>query len=174
MRQQKPSVLRSLFVFNLRARGIIFTGEDGRKWDPLSSKSTASHQSYWRIPITEQGNQMTNSKGHATIPATYSKSLSFLLTRRFPRPIFRCPSASHLLEFLDLPKMGACISAECAVLRQWSLANGFGLFGISGLSLGGHMVSFVSTTECDPIVLNWNLSLSHTLRRSFRQRSLAL
>ena len=50
--------------------------------------------------------------------------------------VFRRSSLRHVS---DLLVMGAALSLECYVLREWLQCQGLGPVGITGISLGGHV-----------------------------------
>ena len=53
--------------------------------------------------------------------------------------VFRRSSLRHVS---DLLVMGAALSLECYVLREWLQCQGLGPVGITGISLGGHVRTF--------------------------------
>lgn len=53
--------------------------------------------------------------------------------------------SSGLLHVNDLFIMGCCVSLECSALLHWLKKKGYGPLGLSGISLGGHMVSLAAT-----------------------------
>ena len=50
-----------------------------------------------------------------------------------------CCRRSSLHHVSDLLVMGAALSLECYVLRDWLQSQGLGPVGITGISMGGHV-----------------------------------
>ncbi|KAL0273419.1 UNVERIFIED_CONTAM: hypothetical protein PYX00_006083 [Menopon gallinae] len=53
----------------------------------------------------------------------------------------------------DIFVMGGCLILESLVLFHWCKRNGLGPFGVTGISMGGHMASLAATNWPEPIVL---------------------
>lgn len=61
--------------------------------------------------------------------------------------------ASALHNVSDIFVMGGCLILESLVLFNWCEKMGLGPFGITGLSMGGHMASLAATNYPKPLVL---------------------
>lgn len=62
-------------------------------------------------------------------------------------------SASSLHNVSDIFVMGGCLMLESLTLLNWCEKMGLGPFGITGLSMGGHMASLAATNYPKPLVL---------------------
>nr|XP_039269195.1 protein ABHD18-like [Styela clava] len=62
-------------------------------------------------------------------------------------------SRSGLLHVKDLFLMGLCLILETQVLLKWLEKEGFGPFGLTGISMGGHMASLAATTSPKPVAV---------------------
>lgn len=61
--------------------------------------------------------------------------------------------ASSLHNVSDIFVMGGCLILESLTLLNWCENMGLGPFGITGLSMGGHMASLAATNYPKPLVL---------------------
>lgn len=60
---------------------------------------------------------------------------------------------SSLHNVSDIFVMGGCLILESLVLFHWCKRNGLGPFGLTGISMGGHMASLAATNWPEPLVL---------------------
>lgn len=64
-----------------------------------------------------------------------------------------CFRRSSLWYVSDLLVMGAALSLECYVLREWLQCQGLGPVGVTGISLGGHVRKLLAYTSVLAILM---------------------
>lgn len=68
---------------------------------------------------------------------------------------------SNLHNVSDIFVMGGCLILECLVLLHWCERNGFGPLGVTGLSMGGHVIKMI---KCLEIIRYYLLNFLHLLK----------